>query len=34
MNTENINIFTDEFINMCDNYFGGNPNKQQINKTK
>ena len=26
MKTENINIFTDEFVEMCNNYFGGNPN--------
>jgi hypothetical protein len=23
---ENINIFTDEFVEMCSHYFGGNPN--------
>jgi hypothetical protein len=28
MDTENINIFTDEFAEMCHNYFGGSANKQ------
>jgi hypothetical protein len=34
MNTESINIFTDEFVEMCGNYFGGNPNNNNNNFNK